>query len=200
MDLADFRELVDKGLLGAAQALVHNPSPPVDAPEPETTQEPDPETTQEPDPEITQEPDPVAVQLIRNADLVRAVLRARLEGDDQALAKFLAEEVVLVAPSGERHVGWVDVIDHWNRQAELLDEIDYKAELLDFAATSNHVFTYVKVQARVKDRAYTHATLTAYRVLEGLVVEVVPHYQPRSDYIDFWKSLSSRPAKIVEQP
>jgi ketosteroid isomerase-like protein len=122
---------------------------------------------------------------------VRALLAARLEDDQDALARLLAEDTALVIPGEEPIVGRDSLLLTWDRQAELLDEADaFETEVRALAGSDDHVFTYIETRAEVGGNAVTYTTLTAYRIRSGQITEVRYHVDDVMGYLSFWRALA----------
>ena len=124
-------------------------------------------------------------------ELVWALLEARAEGDEEALYRLMAEDVVYHIPGEGPYVGREAVLAAWNRQAALLEEGDIEADLLDFAATGDHVFTYVEARGQIRGtgRPFSYTTVTVYRIRGDQIVEVRPHIHDLDAYDEFWSSV-----------
>jgi hypothetical protein len=127
---------------------------------------------------------------------VRALLAARLEDDQDALARLLAEDIALILPGEEPVVGRGNLLATWDRQAELLDEADaFETDVRALAGSDDHVFTYMETRAEVGDNAVTYTTMTAYRIRSGQVTEVRYHVDDVLGYLAFWRSLAQGAAE-----
>src|SRR5207253_9655830 len=122
-----------------------------------------------------------------NEKIVRALLAARLEDDQEALARLLAEDIALILPGEQPIVGRSDLLSTWDRQAELLDEADaFETDVRALAGGDDHVFTYIETRAEAGDNAVTYTTLTAYRIRSGQITEVRQHVDDVLGYLGFW--------------
>ncbi|HYR63345.1 MAG TPA: nuclear transport factor 2 family protein [Actinomycetota bacterium] len=103
----------------------------------------------------------------------------------------MAEDVVYHIPGEGPYVGREAVLAAWNRQAALLEEGDIEADLLDFAATGDHVFTYVEARGQIRGtgRPFSYTTVTVYRIRGDQIVEVRPHIHDLDAYDEFWSSV-----------
>jgi len=132
---------------------------------------------------------------------VRALLAARLEDDQDALARLLAEDTALVIPGEEPIVGRDSLLSTWDRQAELLDEADaFETEVRALAGGDDHVFTYIETRAEVAGNAVTYTTLTAYRIRSGQITEVRQHVDDVLGYLAFWRTLAQGGGGAAETP
>jgi ketosteroid isomerase-like protein len=123
---------------------------------------------------------------------VRALLAARLEDDQEALGRLLAEDIALILPGEEPIIGRSDLLSTWDRQAELLDEADaFETDVRALAGGDDHVFTYIETRAEAGDNAVTYTTLTAYRIRSGQITEVRQHVDDVLGYLAFWRALAT---------
>ncbi|MEA2505066.1 MAG: hypothetical protein QOG36_2109, partial [Actinomycetota bacterium] len=182
----------------AAEAPAAEPEPPAEEPEPA--------------PAPAAPPAPAAAAPLErpretpreaNEKLVRALLSARLEDDQDALARLLAEDIALILPGEEPIVGRRNLLGTWDRQAELLDEADaFETDVRALAGSDDHVFTYMETRAEAGDNAVTYTTMTAYRIRSGQITEVRYHVDDVLGYLAFWRALAqgagSGPAPELE--
>jgi ketosteroid isomerase-like protein len=121
---------------------------------------------------------------------VRALLAARLEDDQDALARLLAEDIALILPGEEPIIGRGSLLATWDRQAELLDEADaFETDVRALAGSDDHVFTYMETRAEAGGNPVTYTTMTAYRIRSGQITEVRYHVDDVLGYLGFWRSL-----------
>ena len=125
---------------------------------------------------------------------MRALLDARLEDDQEALRRLLAEDIALILPGEEPIVGRANLLSTWDRQAELLDAADaFETDVRALAGSDDHVFTYIETRAATGDNAVTYTTMTAYRVRSGQITEVRQHVDDVLGYLGFWRALAAPP-------
>jgi len=133
--------------------------------------------------------------------VVRALLAARLEDDQEALRRLLAEDIALILPGEEPIIGRGNLLSTWDRQAELLDEADaFEAEVRALAGSDDHVFTYIETRAAAGDNAVTYTTMTAYRIRSGQITEVRQHVDDVLGYLGFWRALATPASSPPPEP
>lgn len=130
-----------------------------------------------------------------NESVVRAMFQAWAGSDEALLNALVAEDVVFRIAGEEPYLGREAAFGRWDRQDELLEDVDYEAELRDVSATDEHVFTYVETWGKMPGtgRSFNYTTVTVYRVRDGQIVEVRPHVHDLDAYDEFWSSLSPGP-------
>ena len=143
--------------------------------------------------EVPPPPAPPSRRQINEA-LVLAVLAARREDDQAALGRLLADDVALHLPTEEPIVGRDNLLDEWDRQADLLEDVEsFEADLRSVAGGDDHTFTYVETRTEAKGAPISYTTLTAYRIRNGQVVEIRQHVDDLLGYLSFWRELAAEP-------
>jgi len=181
----------------AAKATADSPPPPAPKPVAAAPAEPPapaptPAPAAEPGVRYVEVPVPPAPPSRRqiNEAVVLAVLAARREDDQTVLRRLLADDVALHLPAEEPIVGKDNLLEVWDRQAELLEDVaSFEADLHSVAGGDDHAFTYVETRTEAGGAPIAYTTLTAYRIRNGQVVEIRQHVDNLMGYLSFWREL-----------
>src|SRR5207237_3018421 len=106
------------------RSFTAEPAAEAPSPEPRAAPEPAPAPAAPPAPAAAPPERPTETRREANEKVVRALLAARLEDDQEALRRLLADEIALILPGEQPIIGRGNLLSTWDRQAELLDEAD----------------------------------------------------------------------------
>ena len=137
-----------------------------------------------------------------NEDVIRDLFLAYQRGDETALRRLLAEDVVYYlpgrSPMAGAYRGRDAVLALWDRQKAYLGGQPYRVEPLGSIADDQHLVLLAKGEAETDSQTLTWRAANVYQIRAGLVVDCRVFIEDLYAFDKFWAGMPSHSATALE--